>query len=308
MNVLITGGAGFLGAHMAEALLNKGDQVYIIDNYETAERDSLPRRDGLFVTEGSVTDGPLMARLFEDARPDIVIHAAASYKDPNNWEKDADVNVRGTVITLNEAKKHGVTRFIYLQTALCYGPALERPITEKHPLSPITSYSVSKTAGEQYVKLSGLSYVSLRLANIYGARHYSGPIPTFYRKIKNGEPCAIYDTRRDFFDVADFLSLMALVIDRTDINGCFNVSSGHDNSIEEIYSLVYGHIHGKTPENITVHPLVSEDVASLLLDPSEAKRQFGWECKVTLDEGLKNLLAWYDANGIGETYTHLKIK
>jgi UDP-glucose 4-epimerase len=308
MKVLITGGAGFLGTHITDMLLSEGNQVFVIDNYETASRDSLAPNEALTVVEGSITDKVLMKSLFDRSTPDLVIHSAASYKDPTNWEKDVDVNVRGTVITVNEAIRHRVKRFIYLQTALCYGAAKERPITLNHPLAPITSYSISKTAGEQYVAISELSYVSLRLANIYGARHYSGPIPTFYKKIKNDEQVTIYDTSRDFIDIDDFLSLLRIIIDKPEISGCFNVSSGVDTPIKEIYDLVAKHLSYNKPEMVNILPLISEDVASLLLDPSETKKVFDWECKISLQEGLGNLFSWYDANVFGETYTHLRIK
>jgi len=308
MKVLITGGAGFLGTHIVDMLLSEENQVFVIDNYETASHDSLTPNEALEVVEGSITNKALMQSLFDRATPDLVIHSAASYKDPTDWEKDTDVNVRGTVITVNEAIKHGVKRFIYLQTALCYGAAKERPITLNHPLAPLTSYSISKTAGEQYVTISELSYVSLRLANIYGERHYSGPIPTFYRKIKNDEQVTIYDTSRDFIDIKDFLSLLKLAIDKPEISGCFNVSSGVDTPIKDIYGLIAKHFSYNKPEMVSILPLISEDVASLLLDPSETKKTFDWECKISLNEGLCNLLSWYDNNEVGETYTHLRIK
>jgi len=308
MNVLITGGAGFLGTHIVDMLLSEENQVFIIDNYETASRDSLTPNKTLTIIEGSITDKALMKSLFNSATPDLVIHAAASYKDPHDWEKDIDVNIHGTAITVNEAIRHGVKRFIYLQTALCYGAAKERPITLNHPLRPITSYSITKTAGEHYLTISELSYVSLRLANIYGARHFSGPIPTFYRKVKNDEQVTIYDTSRDFIDIKDFLSLLRKTIDRPEISGCFNVSSGVDTPVKEIYRLVAEHLSYNKPEMVNLLPLISEDVASLLLDPSETKKTFNWECKISLNEGLGNLLSWYDDNEIGETYTHLRIK
>lgn len=308
MRILITGGAGFLGSHLAERMLSQGHEVWVIDNYETAQKGGLPVHANLHLTEGSVTNCDLLEHLFEMCVPDVVIHAAASYKDPCNWKKDSDVNVGGTINVIQEAQKREIKRFIYLQTALCYGPTQERPTSANHALNPITSYSISKTAAEQYLKISGLPYVSLRLANIYGARHYSGPIPTFYKKIKNKEKCFLYCTRRDFIDVRDFLRLIDLIIEKPSVVGCFNVSSGHDNSIEEIYRVIAAHFDYDDPSMVEIKPQVSEDVASLLIDPSETERQFGWKCEISMEQGVKELLQWYDHYGVGETYTHLKIK
>src|SRR5689334_5878298 len=104
MKVLITGGAGFIGSHLAERLLNRGDQVAVVDNFATGRRDNLAARDRLVVVEGSVTDAALMRRVFGDHRPELVVHAAASYKDPNDWASDALTNTTGTAIVAQQAK------------------------------------------------------------------------------------------------------------------------------------------------------------------------------------------------------------
>src|SRR5262249_1045859 len=158
--------------------------------------------DRLTIVEGSITDGALMKRTFDDFKPDVVLHAAASYKDPDNYIGDANTNVLGTAITVSNTQRLKVKRLIYLQTALCYGDPVEQPITVKHPLEPSkSSYAISKTAGEMYIQLSGLDYVSFRLANAYGPRNLSGPLPTFYHRLTTGKPCFVMDTRRDFIFV-----------------------------------------------------------------------------------------------------------
>ncbi len=113
------------------------------------------------------------------------------------------------------AKQHGVKRLIYFQTALCYGlRPLEQPITLAHPILPEgSSYAISKTAGEHYIQLSGLDYISFRLANAYGPRNLSGPLPTFYHRLTTEQPCFVMDTRRDFIFVDDLVQVVLLALD-----------------------------------------------------------------------------------------------
>ena len=177
MRVLITGGAGFIGSHVADQLLARGDKVLVIDNYATGRRDNLSAQPNLAIIEGTIADTDLVNRIFDDFQPEVEVHAAASYKDPNNWEEDARTNVEGTTIIVKTSERVKVRRFIYFQTALCYGlHPIEQPITLEHPLMPgESSYAISKTAGEYYTRLSSLDYLSFRLANAYGPRNLSGP-------------------------------------------------------------------------------------------------------------------------------------
>ncbi len=130
----------------------------------------------------------------------------------------------------------GVERLIYFQTALCYGTRpLEQPITLDHPIRPDSSYAISKTAGEQYIELSGLDFVSFRLANAYGPRNISGPLPTFYSRLTDGKPCFVMDTRRDFIYIDDLVNVvMQAVIDGTG-HRHYHVSTGSDFSIKELF-------------------------------------------------------------------------
>ena len=152
MKVLITGGAGFVGSHLADRLLARGDEVLVIDNYATGRRDNLTPQDNLTVVEGTIADAALVNKLFDEFQPDQVAHAAASYKDPDDWQEDIRTNVLGSAIVVDAAKRIGVSRLIYFQTALCYGlQPLEQPITLEHPIRPGgSSYALSKTGGEQH--------------------------------------------------------------------------------------------------------------------------------------------------------------
>lgn len=307
MRILITGGAGFLGAGAAEHLLEQGATVTVLDNFATGRRDALSEHVRLTTMEGSVAEPTTVEQAFAAARPTHVLHAAAAYRDPDAWDEDVRTNVLGTALVARASKKHAVQRLVYTQTALCYGPAQERPITLRHPVAPITSYAISKTAGEQYLMMSGLSYVSLRLANIYGPRHYSGPMPAFYRRLKAGEPCTIVRTRRDFIELTDFLRLLDAALQLDGPCGCFNVSSGYDCTIEEIYERISKILQVQPAAAPTVVDPGEDDTSSLLLDPFETNVAFDWRAEVPLDQGLRRLVAWYEANGVGETHTHLRI-
>ena len=163
MKVLITGGAGFIGSTLADRLLEQGDEVVVIDNYATGRRDNLAENPKLSVVSGSIADEDAVAKVFaENGDPDVVVHAAAAYKDPDAWTEDALTNVVGTANVVRASERAGVSRFIYFQTALCYGlRPLEQPITLSHPIRPEgSSYAISKTAGEQYIALSSLDWIS----------------------------------------------------------------------------------------------------------------------------------------------------
>ena len=133
-----------------------------------------------------------------------MVHAAAAYKDPDAWGADVLTNALGTVNVVKAAQATGVERLLYFQTALCYGTTpTEQPVTLDHPIRPDSSYGISKTAGELYIELSGLDFVSFRLANAYGPRNISGPLPTFYHRLTEGKGVFVMDTRRDFIYVDD---------------------------------------------------------------------------------------------------------
>jgi len=302
MRILITGGAGFIGSHLADRLLYRRNEVFIIDNFITGRKENLP--DKADFTEGSVACTKVCPLLFERVKPDVVVHAAASYKDPDDWYMDAVVNTVGTTMVVKECIKHDVKRFVYFQTSLCYGKyPIEQPITLDHPIKPVNSYAISKTAGEQYIEFSGMDFVSFRLANAYGPRNLSGPPPTFYSRLSRKKPCFVVNTRRDFIFIDDLIDIV-----EKSINGIgskfYHVSTGRDYSIKEIYEAVADamSLNVKAEER----ERNEDDVASILLDPSKTLKDFGMIPTYPLKKGIKKAVKWYEENGVGETYTHLK--
>lgn len=312
MNVLITGGAGFIGSHLADFILAKGNRVLVIDNYATGRRDNLTPQNNLTVVEGSIADPSLVEKTFIEFQPEVVIHAAASYKDPSNWTEDALTNVLGTVHVVSAAKKVNVKRFIYFQTSLCYGLHPLQPIINlEHPLfsgafSGGSSYAISKTAGEMYIELSGLNFISFRLANAYGPRNLSGPLPTFYARLTSQKPCFVMDTRRDFIFINDLVAVVSKAVDGQGTKGYYHISSGSDYSIKELFDATVKALGLHLDKEVEVKPRQPDDVYTILLDPSKTNKDFDWQVTTPLGQGIKQTIEWYKKYGISQTYTHLK--
>jgi UDP-glucose 4-epimerase len=308
MKVLITGGAGFIGSHLADRLLAADHEVLVIDNYETGRRDNLTEQDGLTIVEASIVDSAAVDDAFESFGPDRVVHAAASYKDPEAWVADVETNALGTANVVKAALVAGVDRLLYFQTALCYGTQpIEQPITLDHPIRPDSSYAISKTAGEQYIELSGIDFVSLRLANAYGPRNISGPLPTFFHRLTNDKPCFVMDTRRDFIYVDDLIDVVEDAIVNGKGSGYYHASSGSDFSIKELFDATVAALDVELDEEVEVRPRAEDDAYTILLDPSRIRQDFGWEPKTPLEDGVAKAIEYYGEYGIEQTYTHLKV-
>jgi UDP-glucose 4-epimerase len=308
MKVFITGGAGFIGSHLADRLLGRKDEVLVIDNYATGRRDNLKPQTNLQVVEGTIADSDLVNRLFDEFKPEVVVHAAAAYRDPEDWAEDARTNVLGSANVVQAAKRTGVKRLVYFQTALGYGlKPIEQPITLNHPLRPEgSSYAISKTAGEQYVELGGLDFLSFRLANAYGPRNLSGPLPTFFQRLTTGKPCFVMDTRRDFVFIEDLVQCVMKAIDGRGSSGYYHISSGSDYSIKELFDATVEALGISMNGEVEVRPRNPDDTYTILLDPSKTNETFDWQTTTPLQAGVRAAIDWYKENGITQTFTHLK--
>ena len=289
--------------------MDEGHEVLVIDNYATGRRDNLTERDGLEIVEDTIEDAGAVNDAFERFRPDFVVHAAAAYKDPEAWDADVMTNALGTVNVVKAAQATGVERLLYFQTALCYGTTpTEQPVTLGHPIRPDSSYGISKTAGELYIELSGIDFVSFRLANAYGPRNISGPLPTFYHRLTEGKGVFVMDTRRDFIYVDDLVDVvMQAIVDGTG-HGHYHVSSGSDFSIKELFDATIAALpEVELDGDVEVRPRGEDDAYTILLDPSRINQDFGWSPKVPLEEGVRRAIEYYREYGISQTYTHLKV-
>lgn len=309
MNVFVTGGCGQVGSHVIELLLARGDRVSAIDNLATGRREHLAEHPNLAVAIGSIADADLVVRLMADFKPDVVVHTAASYKDPNDWREDNLSNCVGGGILIQAAKRHGVKRFIYFQTALCYGlKPVQQPIRLDHPKNPAnSSYAISKTTTEDYLAISGLDYVTFRLANVVGPRNVSGPLPIFFQRLKDGKRCFVTKARRDFVFVKDLAGVVVRAADGTG-HGAYHFSSGTDIAVQELYDAVVAAM-GITPYPAPdVRDLGPDEAPSILLDPSKTFADFGAVSFTPLPQTVAAAVEYYRVHGVLGEYTHLQAK
>ena len=307
MKVLISGGCGQVGSHVAELLLARGDEVLAIDNLATGRAEHLPEQDRLTMVMGTITDPELIDQLMSDFQPDVIVHTAASYKDPDDWYSDSLTNTVGGAVLVRAALNHKVGRFIYFQTALCYGlKPIEQPITLSHPKNPgNSSYAISKTAAEDYLELSGLDYVTFRLANVIGPRNVSGPLPIFFQRLSEDKQCFVTEARRDFVFVKDLARTVLSATNGTG-HGAYHFSSGTDIPIIELYDAVVAGMQLNDYPKPDVRPLSPDDAPSILLDPSRTFADFGKVEFTPLVETVRQAVSYYREFGVHGGYTHLR--
>ena len=307
MRILITGGAGCLGSNLIEHWLPRGNDILVIDNFATGPRETVPAGiPKLRLVEGSIADRELVERAFAEFSPTHVVHAAAAYKDPDDWREDIASNVLGSVNVVTAARAAKVERFINLQTALCYGTPDRVPIPVDHPCRPVASYGISKTAGEAYVTHSGVPCVSLRLASVIGPRLTIGAIPTFYSRLKAGKSVFCTTAVRDFLAMPDFLGFMDLAMKPGAPTGIYNIGPGKGHSIKDVLIAVAAATRVAVPDPIDIRPVGADDVETVVLDPSAAEKAFGWRAKIDFDTAIADMVRWYDEHGISAIHTHLK--
>lgn len=299
MNILVTGGAGFLGRHLCHALSLAGHSVVVLDHSENREFQS-------FV--GDVRDANLVARALE--RVDVVFHLASrieageSVKQPYMY---TDNNVLGTIVLLEEMRKAGVKRFIFSSSAAVYGEPVRVPILEDDRTMPINPYGMTKLAMEalasSYSYSQGFTCVALRYFNLYGPGEDHDPethaIPRFLKQINNGEEVTVWgngEHQRDFVYVTDIVEahLKALDLPLGKYH-YLNLSGKNATKVIDLIQMLAG-ILGKAA-NIKQFPPRPGDPLLLYADSTKAKEQLGWEASTTLEEGLKATVAWFRESG-----------
>ena len=293
MNSLVTGGAGFIGSHLVDALLERGDQVTIIDDLSTGHWENLAGalNRGVRLHPASVTDAAAVERIVGEARPDTIYHLAAqidvrhAVADP---ARDATVNLVGTVTMLEAARRHGASRVVLAATGgAIYGEADEVPTPETAAARPGSPYAASKAAAESYLELyrelHGLSTLSLRLANVYGPRQgggESGVIAIFCAAAATGRDVTIYGDggqTRDFVYVGDVVEAF-MAAGASDVTGCCNIATGRETSV-----LALARLLGLRTRFAPGRP---GEVQRSCLDPSAAAARLGWTPRTALAEGL----------------------
>ena len=314
MKILVTGGCGFIGSNFVlqqinttqNTILNLDKLTYAgnLNNLSKVSKD--PRYE--FV-QGDICDSNLVSNTISYFHPDAIVHTAASYKDPDDWHNDTLTNCVGGANLVRAALDNEVGRFIYFQTALCYGvKPLEQPITLSHPKLPAnSSYAISKTAAEDYIEISGLDYVTFRLANVIGPRNVSGPLPIFYQRISGGKKCFVTTARRDFVFVGDLAKAVVRAIDGTG-SGAYHFSSGTDVAIKELYDAVVEAMELDEYPEPEIREIGPDDAPSILLDPTRTFEDFGDIEFTPLSETVRAGVQYFQEFGASGGYTHLKHK
>jgi UDP-glucose 4-epimerase len=303
MNCLVTGGAGFIGSNLVDALLARGDAVTVVDDLSTGRRENLEAAlaAGAELVERDIRDSAAVADAVASAAPETVFHLAAqidvrkSVADP---AFDASINVGGTANLLEAARRSGARRFVFVSTGGAIygeGEGQARPLREDAPIAPLSAYGQSKFAAEGYVALSerlyGLSGVSLRLGNVYGPRQdplgEAGVIAIFCGRLRAGERPVVYgDGRqtRDYIYVGDVVSAV-LAAAASEARGAINVGTGVETDVLELAARL-GELGGVEFEPEPA-PARTGEVQRISIDPSRAESELDWRPQTGLSEGLR---------------------
>jgi UDP-glucose 4-epimerase len=314
LKILITGGAGFIGSHLVDSLINLGNNVLVIDNFLTGNYRNLTNHSLLKICEGSIDDILFVNKTFDYFKPDYVVHAAVSYHEPLNHHRDILTNTIGTINIIDASKKYNVKKIINYQTSLCYGIfGSNNPVLPSSPYlsgsyKAGSSYAISKIAAELYIEMSGIPFISFRLANVYGPRNLSGPLPTFFNNILNNKNSKIVNSSRDFIYVEDVVSCTVNALINESSIGFFNIATEKESTILQLYNLIYKMMKPNSiiSKNIELSEIGEDDSRTILIDSKSTKFEFNWEPKINLDEGVSKTIEWYKINGISKTFTHLK--
>jgi UDP-glucose 4-epimerase len=302
---LVTGGAGFIGSNLVDALLERGDQVTILDDLSTGKRENVEAAlaGGAELSELDVRDAHAVADVVERVKPEVIFHLAAqidvrkSVADPGF---DARVNVEGTINVLRAALQADVGRVVNTSTGgAIYGEGRILPAPEDHPVAPEAPYGLSKFCAEGYCelfkRLHGLSTVSLRYGNVYGPRQdplgEAGVIAIFCGKLVEGGKATVFGDglqTRDYVYVGDVVDAN-LVAAGSHSDGAFNIGTGLESSVLDLIAAMKRHAsNGFEAEHAPERP---GEVRHIALDCTRARGELGWEAKVGLGDGIERTLA-----------------
>jgi len=303
--VLVTGGAGFIGSHTVDALLQQGTSVWLLDDLSTGSLHNLAgwKMDRkLHLQRGSTTQTNLIERL--TSKVEAVVHLAAIVSPFFSVKKPAAVNavnVTGTLNVLNACVKKKIQKVVFASSSSVYGDQTHLPISEENPLHPITPYGASKLCGESYCgaynRTYGLSTISLRYFNVYGERQssnpYSGVIAIFSKQLRHSMSPKIFGNgtqTRDFIHVTDIVQANLQALNsNSGMGGAFNIGTGHPISINELASLL-AKLANKGEITPTHAPARAGDIKDSYSDVTRAKQVLGFEPHVELKDGLRSLV------------------
>lgn len=297
---LVTGGAGFIGSHLAEVLLEREVEVTVLDNLSTGQRSNVPE-SARFI-EASILDESAVEEALRDC--EAVFHLAAQVSVPESMERPVQsitTNATGTLLLLERARRAGVKRFIYSSSSAVYGESPASPKREDLAPEPISPYGVGKLAGEEYVsayaRCYGMQTASLRYFNVFGPRQrhdspYAAVIPIFLSQMREGKPLTVYgdgEQTRDFTYVADIVqaNLKAMESERLD-GEAFNIACGRSISLNDLIRTLAA-VFGQEPE-VRYLPPRPGDIKHSSADIRKAQERLGYSPQFTLEEGLRRTI------------------
>ena len=301
MKILVTGGAGFIGSHVVDALVKQGDEVVIIDNFSTGFEKNLNPAAKLYRL--SIRDTAI-DKIFEREKPQVVIHLAAqtsvirSITDPIF---DADVNILGSLNVIANCVRTGVHKIVYASSSALYGTPEYLPVDEKHPVKSLSPYGVSKHTVEHYLfqnqTLNGLSFIVLRYANVYGPRQNprgeGGVVAIFAGKMLSGEQPTIYglgDKSRDYVYVDDVVRAN-IIAAGSDETGIFNIGTGEETTDQKVFELISRACNYDGVPFYAVER--AGEIKQIYLDNSRAVKILKWNPRVQVKEGIPMAMAYY---------------
>jgi len=292
LKILVTGGAGFIGSHIVDILIENGHDVSILDNLSTGSEKNL-NSSAKFI-KGDILDKNLNLTGF-----DCVIHEAAQINVRKSVEDpvfDANINILGTINILEKMKEYGIKKIIFSSSGgAVYGEPVYLPVDEKHSVNPLSPYGLSKFCAEEYIKLYnrlyGIEYCILRYSNVYGERQdplgEAGVISIFIDKMKKGEIPVIYgngNQTRDFVNVKDVARANLMALDWK--NEIVNIGSGNETSVNELFNIISSEV------GFDKNPIYEKEregeVYRIYIDYSKA-RGLGWKPEVKLTHGIKTI-------------------
>jgi len=307
MKILVTGGAGFIGSHVADKLIEKGHEVVIIDNLSTGRKENL-NPQAKFI-QADITDFPAIGKIFNEEQPEIVYHLAAqidvrkSVADPLF---DAQTNILGSLNLIQNSVNHKVKKFFFSSTGgAIYGDANVIPTPEIYKEYPLSPYGIAKLTVDKFLnyyhEIFDLNYISLRYGNVYGPRQNphgeAGVVAIFINKMLNGEQPAINgDGRqtRDYVFVEDVARANVMALENFDKAGIYNIGTSQETDVNELFSEINKNFGNKF-EEIHSEAKLGEQKRSCL-DFSKIKNELGWQPEYDFPSGVKKTYEWFKFN------------
>ncbi len=304
--VLVTGGAGFIGSHIADLLIENGYSVVIIDNMSSGRTENVNRKASFYKIDILSKE---LGKVFEKEKPDFVVHCAAQISVIKSLKEpvfDAENNILGSINLFECCVRHKVKKIVFASTGgALYGNPKKIPSGEDTPVKPLSPYGVAKYCIEQYLsyynRLYNLNYLSLRFANVYGPRQdpfgEAGVVAIFAKKLLSNEVPTINgdgNQTRDFVFVRDVAEASLLAIEKDVPEREINISTAKETSVNEIFMIIKNAIKSNIqPKH---GPEIKGEVRRIALDNSLAGKQLGWKSKTSIDDGIRETIEWFRDN------------